>query len=226
MATIDFDQGLFGRLRAAAGVEWQRYVNHPFVKQLGAGTLPEACFKRFLSQDYLFLIHFARAYGLSVYKSRTLSDIRAAASGLEAILFETPLHVTYCAGWGLTEDAMAAEPEAPQTMTYTRFVIDCGLAGDLLELTCALLPCVVGYAEIGKILMSDPATVIDGNPYGDWLRNYDSPEYEASVVAAIAKLNDLGERFGGEARFAHLSSVFNTATRLETDFWQMGLDAA
>jgi thiaminase/transcriptional activator TenA len=225
MMAIDFDHGLFGRLRAAAGPIWTDYVSHPFVRRLGAGTLPEACFRRFLVQDYLFLVHFSRAYGLAVYKSGSLADIRAAAAGLQAILAEIPLHVGYCAGWGLGEADMAGEPEAAQTTTYTRFVLDVGHAGDLLDLTAALLPCVAGYAEVGKRLLADPDTVLEGNRYGPWIRNYDSLEYEESVIAAIEKLDDLGRRRGGEARFAELSRIFNRASELETAFWQMGLDA-
>lgn len=223
--TIDFQQGFFGRLRAAAGDTWTGYVRHPFVQQIGTGALPQACFERFLVQDYLFLTQFARAYGLAVYKSTSLVDIRAAAAGLDAVLAEIPLHVGYCAGWGLSEAAMAAEPEAAETMTYTRYVTDIGHTGDILDLTVALMPCVAGYAEVGQMLLADPSTVLDGSPYGAWLRNYDSEDYKASVRTALAKLDDLSRRYGGDARFADLSRIFLTATRLETDFWQMGLDA-
>ena len=107
--SIDFSHGFFGRLRAAAGDAWTAYVRHPFVRQLGRGTLPHPCFERFLVQDYLFLTQFARAYGLCAYKSTTLADIRAAAAGLEAVLAEIPLHVGYCAAWGLSEADMAAK---------------------------------------------------------------------------------------------------------------------
>lgn len=34
-----FTQGLYGRLREQAGGEWQRYVSHPFLQQLAAGSL-------------------------------------------------------------------------------------------------------------------------------------------------------------------------------------------
>ena len=54
------------------------YVEHPFVQGLGDGTLPEAAFRHYLVQDYLFLIQFARAYGLAAYKADTLAEIRAA----------------------------------------------------------------------------------------------------------------------------------------------------
>ena len=39
----------------------EKYTGHAFVRQLAAGTLPERCFRHYLIQDYLFLIHFARA---------------------------------------------------------------------------------------------------------------------------------------------------------------------
>lgn len=225
-AAIDFHQGFFGRLRAAAGEEWTAYVRHPFVLQLGTGTLPQPCFRRFLVQDYLFLTQFARAYGLAAYKSTTLADIRAAAGGLAAILAEIPLHVGYCQAWGLGEAAMAAEPEAAETMTYTRYVTDIGHTGDILDLTVALMPCVAGYAEVGQRLLADPATVIAGNPYAAWLQTYDGEAYKESVRIALDKLEDLSRRYGGEARFADLCRIFRTATRLESAFWQMGLDAA
>ena len=53
-------------------------IDHEFVAKLGDGTLPQAAFRSYLVQDYLFLIQFARAWGLAAYKSRTIADIRAA----------------------------------------------------------------------------------------------------------------------------------------------------
>ena len=52
---------IFDRLKAAAAADWQRYVDHDFVRQMGAATLPQAAFRTYLVQDYLFLIQFARA---------------------------------------------------------------------------------------------------------------------------------------------------------------------
>ena len=41
---------------------------------------------------------------------------------------------------------------------------------------------------------------------------------------AKAALDEQFARRGGEGRFPALAAVFATATRLEADFWQMGLD--
>jgi len=38
-----------------------RLHEHPFTAGLADGTLPEAAFRHYLVQDYLFLIEFARA---------------------------------------------------------------------------------------------------------------------------------------------------------------------
>ena len=213
---------LFARLRAACKPEWDSYVKHSFVRQLGAGTLPEASFKRYLVQDYLFLIHFARAYALAAYKSRSLEDIREAAAGLSTIAdIEMRLHVQFCEGWGISEEEMQAEPEARETMAYTRYVLEAGMAGDVLDLYAALAPCIVGYGEIGSMLHG--ADKLDGNPYRAWIEMYSSNEYQAGARRTVAHMDRLMVSRGGEGRFEALAGTFREATRLEASFWDMGL---
>jgi thiaminase/transcriptional activator TenA len=219
---LPFDHGLFGRLRRDAGAVWDGYVAHDFVRALGSGTLPEAAFRHFLIQDYLFLIHFARAHALAGFKAMHLADIRAAAAAVSAIVdVEMPLHVSYCAGWGLSEQQMADAPEAMETMAYTRFVLERGLAGDLLDLRVALAPCLIGYGESGERLLVDPATRRDGNPYDEWIVAYTSEGYRGAVRDAVAMLDRLGESHGAAARYPQLLAAFVAGTRLETAFWDM-----
>ncbi len=59
--------GLLATLRVDCG-DWLAYVDHEFVRGLADGSLPEPSFRHYLVQDYLFLIHFARAYALAAYK--------------------------------------------------------------------------------------------------------------------------------------------------------------
>ena len=89
---------------------------------------------------------------MAAYKSETVADIRAASTMLARIVDETSMHLRYCEGWGLTPAQVEAMPEAKANMAYTRFVLEAGMAGDLLDLCVALAPCVVGYAEIGQEL--------------------------------------------------------------------------
>ena len=55
---------------------------------------------------------------------------------------------------------------------------------------------------------------------------YSGDEYQAVARGAVAALDDLWARRGGEARLAGAQKIFDEATRLEAGFWQMGLDAA
>jgi thiaminase (transcriptional activator TenA) len=218
---------LFDRLKAACGEDWEAYTGHDFVRQLAAGTLPEAAFRHYLGQDYLFLIHFARAYALAAYKTTDLVEMRSAVASVHGILnVEMALHIDYCQGWGLDEPAMAALPEAKATMAYTRFVLESGMAGDSLDLYAALAPCVIGYGEIGAALAADPATVLADNPYASWIEMYAGPDYQAVATDAVAQLDRLAEQRLTPARFEALARTFRQATRLEADFWQMGLTQA
>lgn len=217
---------IFDRLKAAAITDWERYVDHDFVRQLGAGTLPQAAFRTYLVQDYLFLIQFARAYALATYKSRNLADMRMAQVGLAAILDEMDLHVRLCGRWGLSPEEIEATPEHQATVAYTRFVLDCGAAGDLLDLHVALAPCVIGYAEIGRDLASSGIAALSNHPYREWISEYAGESYQDVAVAARRHLDDLAARAMTERRFTELAALFGKASRLEADFWQMGLDAA
>src|SRR5215470_15364145 len=216
---------LFPRLVGAAGAAWGAYTRHEFVRLLASGDLPEACFRRYLTQDYLFLIHFARAWGLAIYKSDTLAEMKRAQRLVTATLdVEIGLHIDYCRGWGLSETAMAADPEAPATIAYTRFVLDRGLAGDRLDLEVALAPCIAGYAVIAAERIGAPATQVVGNRYREWLGMYAGSEYQDLAREATAALDEQFRRRGGEGRFSSLAATFATAARLEANFWQMGLN--
>lgn len=218
---------LFDRLVAGARPDWSAYVDHAFVRGMGDGTLPQACFRHYLAQDYLFLIHFARAYALAIYKGRDLREMRASLNGLKAILdVEMDLHVGLCAGWGLSAAELEQAAEAKATMAYTRYVLETGLRGDLLDLHVALSPCVIGYAEIGRRLAGLAGALDEANPYRAWIAEYAGEAYQEVARAARETLDRLAADGMTEARFPRLLTVFRQACRLEADFWEMGMTLA
>ena len=213
----------FERLKTAAAVVWRAYIEHPFTDALADGSLAEAAFRHYLVQDYLFLIEFARAYALAVYKSPELADMREAAAGLSAILdVEMNLHVKFCAGWGLSASDLEQTPPAVEMLAYTRYVLDAGMRGDLLALKVALAPCVIGYAEIATRLASRPDAHALTNPYRAWIAEYAGAPYQEVAAKARAHLDDLADRYATPAREAELIAIFKEATRLEAAFWEMG----
>ncbi len=217
--------GLYRRLTSACATHWQAYAWHPFVQRLSDGSLPLAAFQRYLIQDYLFLIHFARAKALAVFKAESIQAMQDKAAAIQAILAETSMHLRYCESWGIPQAEVLATPESAETVSYTRYVIDRGLAGDILDLEVALAPCTVGYAEVALRILADPRRKAVDNPYQSWIDTYVDPAYQAMASAAAARIDALGVSHGGEARFATLSATFAEAARLEARFWQQGLDA-
>jgi thiaminase/transcriptional activator TenA len=213
----------FNDLKAQCSTEWHAYTQHPFVSKLGDGSLPEAAFRHYLKQDYLFLIQFARALALAGYKARSLDDLYRAKEGMESILdTELNLHRKYCKSWGISLADLEMEQEASATLAYTRYVLERGMAGNLLDLYVALSPCMIGYGEIG-LTLSPPDS---SNPYADWIEMYAGEEYQKGCRETRQYLDDLAGPSLSVSRRTELAKTFSQATRLEIDFWQMGLDAA
>src|SRR5580704_12286100 len=195
----------FERLKTEASTEWRAYIEHSFTNGMADGSLAEAAFRHYLIQDYLFLIEFARAYGLSA-----ILDV------------ETNLHVKLCARWGLSPGDLEQAHPAVEMLAYTRYVLDAGMRGDLLALKVALAPCVIGYAEIGTRLASRPDANAATNPYRVWIAEYAGMSYQEVAAKARAHLERLADRYSTPAREVELIAVFKEATRLEADFWEMG----
>ena len=215
----------FTRWREAAGQVWHAYTQHAFVEGLKDGSLPRPAFLRYLIQDYIFLIHFSRAWALAITKAETVEEMRLAAATVNALINdEIALHVKICASEGLSENDLFTAAEHPANLAYTRYVLDAGHSGDFLDLMAALAPCAMGYGEIGLRLKSETTSDL----YADWIDTYAGEGYQqgckdagALIDGAIARrLGDVPEN---SPRWSALCHRFTTATRLEVGFWDMGL---
>ena len=217
---------LYGKLRRDAGTEWQAYVSHPFVTALATGDLPRNEFLAWLVQDYLYVVHYTRAYAMLIYKSATTEQMRSAANIVHGLLNnEMSMHRRQLAQAGISEADIEATPETLETLAYSRYILDRGNTGDLLDLTVTLSACLAGYGEIGLRLMSDPATKREGNPYTDWIETYGGSDYIQLVREGLSRLEDLAETHGGYVRYPMLLKQFREAVRLETAFWNAGRTA-
>lgn len=214
----------FALWRDACAGPWQAYTRHAFVQGLGDGTLPREGFLNYLRQDYVFLIHFARAWSLAVVKAGTLAEMQAATATVHCLLQdEMALHVGICEAAGIPRAALEMTEEAPQNLAYTRYVLEVGYSGDFLDLLAALAPCVLGYGEIGARLIAQGGDT----PYRDWIETYGGADYQqmcrgtgALIDRAVA--DRLGPSPENLPRWGQLAHRFATATRLEAAFWRLG----
>ena len=63
---VTYGSPVYAAWREAAGDNWTAYTRHAFVEGLSDGTLPHQSFVYYLVQDYVFLMHYARAWALAV----------------------------------------------------------------------------------------------------------------------------------------------------------------
>jgi len=211
--------------REAAGDNWHAYTDHAFVRGVADGSLPKAAFVHYLTQDYVFLFHFSRAWALAITKAGTVEEMRLCAATVNALINEEiALHIKVCANAGISESELFAAEERPENLAYTRYVLEAGYSGDFLDLMAALAPCVFGYGEIGRTLKETHGAT----PYEDWIDTYSGDEYQ-SVCAEVGALIDqaVADRLGpnptASPNWASLCQHFDMATRLEIRFWDMGM---
>lgn len=204
---------------------WKAYSLHQFVRGLGDGTLPHDAFLHYLKQDYIFLIHFSRAWALAITKADTVEEMRLAAGTVNGLINEEiKLHTKTCTEAGIDEGTLLATQERQENLAYTRYVLDAGHSGDLLDLLAALAPCVMGYGEIGSHLAATKSSDV----YAEWINTYASPEYQqvckdVGVLIDGAVARRLGANPMTSPRWTVLQARFAMATQLEVSFWEMGL---
>lgn len=205
---------------------WRQYTEHDFVANLASSHLKSSAFQHYLQQDYLFLKQYARAYALAIYKSDSLEDMSPNLACLTGLIeHEIQLHINYCKEWDITPIQLDELDEGVATVAYTRFVLDTGQSGDLIDLLVALAPCALGYAQIGYRLNADEKTQTMNNPYLPWIETYASEEFIDSALSQMAHLESLLKQLPEDSpRWTKLNRIFATATRMEAAFWQQGLD--
>ncbi len=205
------------RVRRAADPIWQKTLAHPFVTELGNGTLPLEKFQFYMCQDYVFLIEYSRLLALATAKAPNLDIMGRFANLLDATLNrEMALHREFAAQCGIDADTLAATQAAPTAYAYTRHLVRVAALGDLPEIVAALLPCQWGYSEIGRLL-AQRGKPMTAPFYCQWIEMYASAEF-----AALAEwLKELLNSFAGTAPEARLIETFCSSARYEYLFWDM-----
>ena len=217
---------IFNLLKENHKKNWLLYTKHDFVNKLSNDTLKKEKFLHYLTQDYLFLIQFSKAWALAILKSDNLEEMKIAASTVNDLInFEMELHISLCANYGISKSDLENADEENANIAYTRYVLELGYSGDFLDLLSSLAPCVLGYGEIGlNCQNSNPKTLM----YKKWIETYSSIEYQ-DVCKNVSGLIDkafllrLGTNFENTYKWKKVNQIFKKATLLEVDFWNMAI---
>lgn len=206
-------------LRAAADPVWQAQHEHPFVLGIGDGTLDLERFKFWVRQDYLFLVEYCRLFALGAARAPDLATLTRFADLLAATArTEMDLHRSYAGEFGISPHELEAEPMAPTTRAYTDFLLRTAALGDFAELAAALLPCMWGFAEVGRRLASRPRPA-DAR-YAAWIDAYASAEFAELAEWCRTLVDELGVNIA-PALAERMRDAFLTSSRYELAFWEM-----
>jgi len=209
---------LFDRLKTATGDLWIKAQSHPFVDALADGSLDRGKFIHYLKQDYAYLIGYSRAIAIATAKADDLQRMTELSSLLnETLSTEMQLHRDFCAQFEITPEELEAVEASPICRGYVDFCIATAATGTALELLCALIPCGVGYGEVGARLMPKMAP---SHPFRLWVYTYGGDEYQEYVTWMVGALNEMGAD-APPSLFHRLTELFRLGCRYEWLFWEM-----
>jgi thiaminase (transcriptional activator TenA) len=207
-------------LRKVAQPIWDAQLTHPFVIQLGNGTLPERKFRYYILQDARFLGDLARVFSAAAQKAPDPeSALKFNKLAEDTIIVERSLHESYGKKWKMTAKQMTSVPMAPTNFAYTRHMLAVAATGSACEITVVALPCAWIYCVVGKHLLRKGAPP-NNHPYRDWLMLYASPEF-AEVQKWMRKKVDQWAKDAGSTEKKRMEESFIISSRYEWMFWDM-----
>ncbi|MCY4580461.1 MAG: thiaminase II [Chloroflexi bacterium] len=210
--------GFSEEMRRQCAEIWDTEHNHPLVSGIGDGTLELDKFRYYMRQDYIYLIDFCRVIALAAAKTQDVEDMGWFASLLDETLnTEMALHVCFCEDFGISEAELLATQPSPTTQAYTRFLLQTAYRGSIGEISCAILPCMWGYSEIGQMLY-DRGLPEDAPLYTRWIEMYNSQEF-AELAARMRQFLDRIAAECGENELERMREAFVTGSRYEYMFW-------
>lgn len=190
---------------------YNKILEHPFVRELAAGTLPKEKFIFYLQQDALYLHNYCRV--LTHLASRLDNQqhmeafLKFAADG---VAVEKAMHQVFLAGHG------EATAMTPSNLLYTS--IQSAQCEQPVEVeAAAILPCFWVYREVG-LHIAQLSSHSSANPYAQWIDTYSGAEFEQSNNLAIDICNALAEQTTPEIR-ERMTRMFTLCTRMEWMFW-------
>jgi thiaminase/transcriptional activator TenA len=196
---------------------WQRMITHPFVLELGEGTLPVDTFRAYFLQDYVFVRDLVTLTALGIAKAPSMAAAGTLNQFLSGILQpENDLFVRAFTALGVAEVEYAAASAAPLTQAFGDFLVRTGAEGNFADIAMLLYVTEGTYLDWGTQLLA--AGKRPDNPlYQEWITIH-GPQVLGPLVAWLGGYLDAN---AGESQRPRLERLFHTTLRYEYLFWDM-----
>ena len=200
------------QLRSEAEPIWHQIFQHPFLKEIKDGTLPEETFRYYLIQDYLYLEGFGRTVALALAKAPTSQTFEDLAHRVMTPV-ERPLLNQLFAAAGLTQRDADNAVRSPANTAYVDHMLQTASLHGLGPTAAALLPCPWTYH-----LLKEEVGQSEHPIYGQWTRFYVEGLLEGSVKAWRGFVDQMAEDASAIEKDA-MRQAFLTSSRYEYMFW-------
>lgn len=203
---------------------WQTLLEHAFVRELGAGTLPMEKFRFYIEQNLLYLPDYGRAIAIGASKAGDGDELAQFSAALANIVDnEIPTNTALrdrIVELG-AEETPGATTMAPGTLAYTSYLISTAYRGGPVEVMTALMPCAWSYGDIAVSL----GDVAEHPVYTEWVEFFRSQRYFDLVAELKERLDAMAAGVSPSQR-RRLTEIFQMCGRLEWGFWEMGYTLA
>ena len=206
-------------LRARYHAQWEAMVTHPFVREMGAGTLDIARFRRYFRQDYVFCKDLVALTAIAIAKAAPDYEAGKILNGFLAnfLSAENELFLGGFHDLGVTPEEYRATTANPVTQAFGDFMVRTALEGDFDDIVALLYVTEGTYLDWASRLISDGARP-DNAVYQGWIDIHSPAVLDEVVGWLAARLNDAGAR-ANDAKRANMERIFLTTLRYEYLFW-------
>lgn len=203
---------LAARLREAAAPTRAGCLAHPFVRGIANGSLAPEVFARWVRQDWLYLQTYVEVLERAAERAPT-DEATKLWHGLHdlTVNYELDLHRAFAARFGISAASLDETVPYEATANYTRFLSEC-TSDSYAAIVARVLPCGVGYAEIGAALAAGDTP--PDERYADWVRTYDDDVFRDAVARMESEL----DRHADDRALA--ADIYARGAAHELAFWE------
>ena len=203
-------------LQAANADLWERTARHPFVEEMGDGTLPPEKFRRYFLQDYVFVKDLVPLIAMGAAKAPSIEDGAPLVKFLAALGPENDLFQRAFAELGASEAEYSAASATPTTQAFGDFIMRTALQGEFVDILTILYVTEGVYLDWGARLLREGRRPDTPKIYGEWI-DIHGPAVLGELVDWLRARID-GADIGG--RRQEIERIFRTALRYEYRFWE------
>ncbi len=132
--------GFAEELRRVTAPVWQAILEHPYLKELAAGTLPRESFRYYVQQDWLYLQEFTRAAALTAARCQDPQEMKFLLNWVEPLVtMESHFHNKNAAELDLDFNNITWEMNEAN-WAYSRHRLDSAHGGSSVDALGALVP--------------------------------------------------------------------------------------